>query len=132
MRLDVLFQIIEPGDAGQALAGVCKLEFLAELLLVDGDKNIANLILGCVNIDVVVGLELAPVVIASRQASGTHRRCPCEPYSELGRVGRRLVRPCNHSVPDRPVGPPQNSPYGVEKVVRCWPGRRGQSFASLA
>ena len=59
VRDDVLAQIIEAGDAGQPLARVGELEFLAELVLVDADEDVADLELGGVDIDIIVGLELA-------------------------------------------------------------------------
>jgi len=42
---------------------VAGLEFLAELVLVDADEDVANLILGRVDVDEIVGLEVAIGVI---------------------------------------------------------------------
>ena len=43
MRLDIFLQIVEAGDSGQPVAGVGELEFLAELVLVDADEDVADL-----------------------------------------------------------------------------------------
>ena len=63
MRLVALLEIIEAGDAGQPFAGIGELQLLAELVLVDIDEDIADLLLGGVDVDIVLGVSFRYAVI---------------------------------------------------------------------
>ena len=59
-------KVVDARDSRQPVARVGELEFLAELVLVDADEDVADFEPGRVDIDIVVGLEIAIAVIDFR------------------------------------------------------------------
>ena len=59
MRSDPFLQIVKTGHSVEAGACIGCLELLAELVLADTDEYIADRIAGRVDVDEVVGLEVA-------------------------------------------------------------------------
>ena len=63
VRADILVEIIEAGDRRQPRAVIGELEFLAELVLVDADEDVADFELGRVDVDIIAVSSLRYAVI---------------------------------------------------------------------
>ncbi len=94
--VDVFLEIVEAGDSGQPPGGQRQLQFLAELLLVDADENVADFLFGGVDVDIVVGLQLTECGnrLERQRFSQVDRGSPGQaPMRHLGRVGQARRRP---------------------------------------
>ena len=96
VRLDPFIEIIKAGDAAQFRARINQLEFLAGLVLANPDEHVADLILSGVDIDVIVGPQIAvggDRLEGQRIGQIDRERRRAAPMGELGRIGEARSGP---------------------------------------